>query len=302
MTLVADRPKTRPTRHGHRFALLIVAVLVGALNAASGPPFDLGLPHGPGAVATHPKVSEACGGEQQLKADGTPWRCTWSDEFNGDKLSKSWSLIPYGLGSSCIYNDSQHVQVSGGTLRLVAFPLPPGDECHKRWGLGYGGGGIQTSESFSQEYGRFEMRAKLPAGAGFWPAFWLVPADESYSGEIDVMEAYGGRGNTVDATLHRPAAGPGPQETCAVTPDYSSDFHDYRLEWSPGQMRVLYDSKVCASFSGLSDAGTSPPPLSDAFAQPYYVLLDLVVQPFYPPDASTRFPGAMEVDWVRVWS
>ncbi len=49
---------------------------------------------------------------------------------------------------------------------------------------------------FSQTYGRYEMRAKLPTGKGLWPAFWMLPEQDRYgawaaSGEIDIMEAWG---------------------------------------------------------------------------------------------------------------
>src|SRR3712207_8253598 len=51
--------------------------------------------------------------------------------------------------------------------------------------------------SFAQEYGRFELRGRLPAGQGLWPAFWLLPVDTSWPPEIDVMEGLGSEPTTV---------------------------------------------------------------------------------------------------------
>ena len=68
--------------------------------------------------------------------------------------------------------------------------------------------GMLTSQNhFSQAYGRFEMRARLPSGTGLHPAFWMIPAnplrDGIYEyGEIDVAEAYGSYPNYVSPHLH----------------------------------------------------------------------------------------------------
>lgn len=272
-------------------------VAAPVVNPASPPP-DTAAPAPTPATTTPAPAASACGGEVPARASGV-WTCTWSDEFTGTALSDTWSVIPYGLGSSCLFDDPSYVTVSGGMLALSARKLPSSDYCVKQWGLKYGGGGIQSKDGFSQRFGRFEIRAKLPAGNGFWPAFWLLPDDDSYAGEIDVLESYGGRGSVGDATLHAPAGGPGPQRTCTIKPDYATAFHTYAVEWEPGSIRVLYDGTVCANFTGMSDAGTGSFPSS--FAKPYHVLLNLAVQPWWPPDASTPFPSTMQVDYVRAW-
>jgi hypothetical protein len=64
---------------------------------------------------------------------------------------------------------------------------------------------------------------------------------------------------------------------------------------------MYYDDKLCADITGMSDAGVSPPPLPKVFDQPYHILLNLAVQPWWPPDASTTLPATMQIDYVRVW-
>jgi Glycosyl hydrolases family 16 len=279
----------------------LVAAALLTLAACGGPD-----PAAPGAnpaePAGPPPLSDGCDGITPPRPDGGVWECTWSDEFNSTTLKQAWRQIPYGLGSSCLFNEPEFVQVTAGRLHLIAKPLPRGHWCTEEYGLQYGGGGIQTQGSVAQQYGRFEMRAQFPGGAGFWPAFWLLPDDETFSGEIDIVEVYGGReGSLADATLHVPAAGEGPHTECSVEPDYASGFHTYALEWTPESMRFLYDGEVCAEYTGMTALGVGPPRLSPEFDKPYYVLVNLAVQPYWPPDAATPFPGVMRVDYVRVW-
>jgi beta-glucanase (GH16 family) len=256
-----------------------------------------------GATPTPPT-----GGCQPVaKASGGTWNCTWSDEFNGTSLDRNtWRIIPYGLGDTCQSDDDQHAKVTGGVLHLLATQNSATDSCRTQWGLGHTGGFIETQGNFSQKFGRFEMRAKLPPQDGTWPGYWLLPDDDSYDGEIDILESYGGRveqgGDVGDFTLHVPAAGPGPQKTCRIYPNYSDDFHTYTFEWSATNMRVLYDGVQCANFTGVSDAGTSPPAFPATFTtKPYHILLDLAVQNWWPPASNTVYPMDMQVDYVRVW-
>src|SRR5438270_4755858 len=68
---------------------------------------------------------------------------------------------------------------------------------------------LNTAGKFSQAYGRFEARIKIPRGQGMWPAFWLL-GDNSNTvgwpsgGEIDIMENIGKEPSTVLGTIHGP--------------------------------------------------------------------------------------------------
>lgn len=251
-----------------------------------------------------PKKKDKC--RPVANPDGGKWKCTWADEFNGTGIDTSvWSDIPYGLGLACASSDADHVRVSGGTLKLLVTENNMADENCEVWGVEgqYTGGFIQTQGAFAQNYGRFEMRAKLPSDGGAWPAFWLLPDDNTYDGEIDIIEAYGGRvedgGDVVDFTVRAPAGQPGVQETCRVFPDSSSDFHTYTLEWTPTEMRQYVDGELCATFLGQNPDGS--PGWAATFDKPYHVLLDLAMQPWWGPNEDTTFPIVMEVDYVRVW-
>ena len=72
----------------------------------------------------------------------------------------------------------------------------------------YTSGRINTQSKHTFQYGRFEVRAKVPSGKGFLPAFWMMPENESYygqwpkCGEIDIMEVHGSALDTSYSTLH----------------------------------------------------------------------------------------------------
>src|SRR5690606_22044730 len=75
-------------------------------------------------------------------------------------------------------------------------------------GSSYTSAKLHTRGKAAWTYGRFEFKAKLPAGQGIWPAIWMMPVDsELYggwpnSGEIDIMEYLGHEEGTVHGTLH----------------------------------------------------------------------------------------------------
>jgi beta-glucanase (GH16 family) len=59
------------------------------------------------------------------------------------------------------------------------------------------------TNGFSQQFGYFEMRAKLPKGPGLWPAFWLIAnKDEDTSAEIDILEHYGKFPDMYESVVH----------------------------------------------------------------------------------------------------
>ena len=61
---------------------------------------------------------------------------------------------------------------------------------------------LNTAGRFSQKYGRFEARIRVPTGQGIWPAFWMLGENFPKTrwplcGEIDIMEHVGHQAATV---------------------------------------------------------------------------------------------------------
>ena len=127
---------------------------------------------------------------------GLQWTSTFSDNFSSASSLNGWTYDlgnnnGWGNGESETYtNSSSNVNVSGGNLNIQAIGTATSS------GTYYTSGRITTQNLFSQTYGLFQFSAELPAGAGLWPAIWMMPTNSVYgswpqSGEIDVLESKG---------------------------------------------------------------------------------------------------------------
>lgn len=252
--------------------------------------------------------------------DDIDWQLSWSDEFDGNSLNlNNWKYdygnymlsdedewVPGWGNNESQYYQEDNVYVQDGKLIIEARKESVSDE-HDTYD--YTSGKIMTKDLFSQTYGRFEARMKLPEGQGFWPAFWLMPQDDVYggwasSGEIDIMENRGDQTDIVGGAVHYGGSWPNNVHTAGEYhfPDGSSitDFNVYSLEWVPGELRwYVNDELFYKKNDWYSDHGEYPAP----FDQDFYVILNLAVGGWYglEPDENTSFPNQVEVDYVRIY-
>lgn len=193
--------------------------------------------------------------------------------------SKSLNLNPFRL--------------AGGKLDIVAQPLDKAIQ-PVAWDRTYSSGLLTTKASFSQQYGLFEIRAKVPAGKGLWPAFWLLPANGAWPPELDVLEILGDNPAKVYMSWHSNADGKHSSETKTIDiPDASAGFHTYSVEWTKDTINWFFDDIEVAS-------APTPPDLH----QPMYMLVNMAVGGGWPgaPNASTKFPASYSIDWVRAYA
>lgn len=250
------------------------------------------------------------------------WQLAWSDDFNGSTLDRSkWTAedhSTFGEGNkelACLMSRSANVQVADGMLTLRAIrestPVLCGD-ADSRFpnGRSYTSAMLSTEGKAAWHQGRFEVRAKLPLGAGtskgLWPAFWMRPANGSGDGELDIMEAIGtsdpadAEAGTVHQTLWYDGKGTYPKQStlAPVAGGPASGFHTYAAEWRPGVMRWYVDGKL--TFERTSEAA---PWIDEAFAGEFFIRLNLAVGGTFPgsPNSSTALPADMVVDWVKVY-
>ena len=110
----------------------------------------------------------------------------------------------------------------------------------------YVSGMLTSQNSFSQKYGYFEIRSKIPVGAGVWPAFWLLPNNHGWPPEIDVMEGRGERPGDLVMTTHWRVSAAGSVTSCGFdfsVPNASSHFHDYGVLWTRDRLIYFIDRK-----------------------------------------------------------
>lgn len=266
------------------------------------------------------------------------WKLEWSDEFDGKDVDESkwdWEENCWGGGNNELqcYTDRHKnsfirdgklvIQAHKETYRGLADVEESGTKEKKT--LPYTSARLRTKNKGDWTFGRIDVRAKLPAGQGLWPAIWMLPTDNKYgtwaaSGEIDILEmvsqAADDPNKEIHATLHYGRTWPNNAYSGSTyefkDSDPTKEFHTYSLEWADGEMRWYVDDHhwVTQYASGwwaqvpdengdlYNVEGNAP------FNERFHLLLNLAVGGTWPgdPDSTTKFPAEMEVDFVRVYS
>ena len=179
----------------------------------------------------------------------------------------------------------------------------------------YTSGRISTQNLKTFTYGRFEVRAKVPNGQGYLPAFWLMANDENVygqwprCGEIDCMEVMGQDTNKLYGTIHYGNPHAESQGTYTIKDgekSFSDDFHTFTCDWEPGKITWYVDGKKYHEESNWHSTtegqGTLTYPAP--FDQPFYIILNLAVGGSWVgnPNETTNFKNnPFVVDYVRVY-
>ena len=252
-----------------------------------------------------------------LCAQGT---LVWSEEF-GSGAAPDPTIWSYDLGDGSsgpgagwgnqelqVYTDhSQNVRVENGLLVITALPTASG---------GLTSGRIKTQDKLTFQYGTLEARIQVPDVAdGLWPAFWTLGNNISTvtwpaCGEIDVMEMGAAAG--IQAGTQNRLAGSNVfwdangnanfPNYLTVAQDLDTDFHIWRLEWTPTTIRTLLDNQQIIAFDISRGAASN----LEEFHAPHFVLLNLAVGGLYPGILSASgitapLPAEYRVDYVRLY-
>jgi len=231
----------------------------------------------------------------------------WADEFtnSGAPLSANWDYDTGGGGwgnNELEYytNTTNNASVANGLLTITAKKESMG-------GMGYTSSRMVTRGKLDALYGRFEIKAKLPAGKGTWPAIWMLPTDRAYgdwpkSGEIDIMEHVGYDQDNVHFSTHTEAYYFKINTQKTITKKIegaSTAFHLYRVDWTPYAVRGYYDDIKVFEFANEGTGYKAWP-----FDKKFHLLLNIAVGGDWGGAQGiddSIWPQKMEVDYVRYY-
>lgn len=228
------------------------------------------------------------------------WKLVWSDEFNYNGLpdSSKWSYETGGNGwgnNELEYyteKDTSNAIVKDGHLMIIARKQ------HKE-NREYTSARLVTKNKADFKYGRIEVRAKVPAAAGTWPAIWMLGSNIEdvgwpACGEIDIMEHRGIELNKIFGTLHYPGhfGANGNGKTINI-PTATTQFHKYVLEWSASEINIFVDNQL---YQSVKNDSVVP------FNHKFFIILNLAIGGNFGGKVDPSFStDAMVIDYVRVF-
>ncbi|MEE9493926.1 MAG: glycoside hydrolase family 16 protein [Gammaproteobacteria bacterium] len=221
------------------------------------------------------------------------WEPTFVDNFSANALKENaWAYGRPNLSRRSHYYDSDAVQVKNGKLEIKAINQPESDRP-------YLSGALTTQGIFSQKYGYFEIRAKIPKGDGFWPAFWMMPVSGKWTSEIDISEFFGDKPGSVWYAFHHSSKLRNENSYLAPTfQDLSTSFNTYAVNWTPDRIDYLFNGTVMHSI-------TDPGAIAKADT-PMYLILNLALATQHTGfvtniDKNTDLTSPFAIDYVRVY-
>ncbi len=297
--------------------------------------------HDPAATASPRAAGESYATPEEIAAcekidysDPAQGRLTFSEDFDGSALDPSrWRVRDDTyLDFDQAQIRAENVTVHDGLLDIAGRRLPESEWITtprsrydwnqvRDYSTGYVDGikdaefgSPASADRFSQRYGYFEIRAKLPSRStmsrGVWPAFWL--RGDSTLGEIDPMEAYGGPTSRRDDPSATYFWNSWEETTQIRSKDHADgrvvvpggepiwqDFHTFGVNWSPTCLRYTLDGRTV----GVVSTAAKPYLAGPAFDDTFHVRLNMQVGSNYWGRADprhTRDEFHYLVDWVRV--
>lgn len=229
----------------------------------------------------------------------------FSQEFDIPTLDGS--IWTYEIGNGCPqicgwgnnewqYYKSQNTTIENGLLTIQAK-----NESFEQ--SNYTSSRIISKGNFAFQYGRVDIRARMPNGQGIWPALWLLGSNISEvswpsCGEIDIMEMVGNQASTTFGTAHWSHDGSHASHGGSTKniEDLDQEFHVYSIEWTQQSIKWFFDDNV---YHSLNITGLE----FTEFHQPYFMIMNIAVGGNWPgyPNPNTEFPTAMDVDYIRVF-
>ncbi len=255
------------------------------------------------------------------------YKLVWNDEFDnpGAPDREVWSFEEgFARNHELQWYQEENAECRDGLLVISArrekrenplYERGSNDWRRSREYIEYTSSSIKTEGRKEFQYGRFEIRAKIPTASGSWPAIWTLGTEMEWpsNGEIDIMEYY--RIDGVPHILANVAWGTEERwnakwNTSAIPfthftdrdPHWADKFHIWRMDWDEEAIRLYLDDELLNETLLSETVNGSLGEFKNPFKQPHYLLLNLAIggQHGGTPD-DPAFPLNYEIDYVRVY-
>ncbi len=240
-------------------------------------------------------------------ANEKKWKLVWSDEFdyNGLPDPKKWTEETggHGWGNNELQfytsGREENARVKNGLLTIEARK--------ENWdNLKFTSARLISKGKGDWQYGKIEVKAKLPKGRGTWPAIWMLASTSPFNwpddGEIDIMEHAGFNQGAIHGSVHTKKYNHviGTQKTDTIqVNDCSENFHVYSVEWNKDSVKVSVDGNNYFGFANEHSGYDAWP-----FDNKMHLLLNIAVGGNWGGQQGiddSIWPQRMEVDYVRVY-
>lgn len=239
----------------------------------------------------------------------------WSDEFeNEGNIDQNWFFQTQLPANGSWYNNeiqhytnrSANAYKSDGSLKIIAKKETYTDQGQTKYYTS-----ARLNSKFSFQYGRIEIRAKLPQGHGTWPAIWMLGKNINengayfdnlgfgntpwpYCGEIDIMEHWGDNPNYIQSATHTPSShGNTINHGGQYISNVFDEFHLYALTWTPEKLIFSVDNQIHYTYNPSEKDSDNWP-----FDSEQYIVLNIAILPHIDPNFEE---GIMEIDFIRIY-
>lgn len=205
------------------------------------------------------------------------------------------------------YYQPANVRVGEGFLRIEARRERVANAAHRagarnwrhsRAFADYTSGSLVSKPAFL--YGRFEVVARSPGGAGAWPAVWLLHESAGQYGEIDIHEAVGKHPDTAFVAVHygREPATRQHRNANRQVPGFEGSWRTHTLEWTPERITLSLDGQPMMVFDPREAAVGGIDPLR----RPMRLHINLALGGTWGgPIDDSRLPARFDIASVRIW-
>lgn len=226
----------------------------------------------------------------------------WFDEFDtaGAPDPSKWTYdiggSGWGNGEYQYYTSRpENVIVQDGLLKIMA-------KKENYMGKEYTSARLISMDLYEFQYGRVEIRAKLPTGAGTWPALWMLGANYPSvgwpsCGEMDIMEHWGSNQDVISSATHTPSSSGNTVNKGEIhVAGVSDNFHLYGLNWSAEKLEFTVDGSIFYTYNpAIKDRATWP------YDQDFFFLINVAMGSFWESVDPNFIESTLEVDYIRVY-